>query len=59
MTITPRILLLMTEEVVNRAPDSTLARNAMGNLSVMRDGSMIAWMDFGDGEVHWVDEELS
>lgn len=47
----------MTEEVANRAPDSTLARNAMGNLAVMRDDSMIAWMDFGDGAVHWVDNE--
>lgn len=57
MTITPRILLLMTEEVAERAPDTELRRNEMGNLAIMRGEDFIGWMDFNDGAVHWVEDE--
>lgn len=46
----------MALEVAKRAPGASLLRNAMGNLAVIQNAEMIAWMDFGDGSVHWVED---
>lgn len=49
-------LAALIQEVATRAPDAEVVCNDIGNLAVMQDGDMVAWVDFGGNEVCWVDE---
>jgi len=51
--MTPAQLLAAAQAVAGRAPDAELAKNQVGNLSIMRGGEMIGWVDLRYGEVHF------
>jgi hypothetical protein len=51
--MTPAQLVAGAQEVAERAPDAVLVKNQVGNLTIIRDGEMIGWLDLRYGEAHW------
>lgn len=50
--MTPAQLLDGAREVAERFPDAQLVKNDVGNLAVMVNGEMVAWLDLRTGELH-------
>ena len=50
-------LLALAQASFDRYPDAELEKNAVGNLSVVRDAKMIGWLDLRFGVAHWSDDE--
>ena len=55
--MTPAQLLAGAQAVTDRAPDAVLVKNQVGNLTVVRDGEMIGWLNLRDGTAHWDADE--
>src|SRR5262245_35158849 len=45
--MTPDELIDACQRVLELSPDAVLVKNAVGNLAVMVDGVMVAWIDLG------------
>ena len=55
--MTPAQLLAAAQAVAERAPDARLAKNQVGNLSIMRGGEYVGWVDLRYGEVHFGEDD--
>jgi hypothetical protein len=54
--MTPAQLLAGATEIMQRAPDAVLVKNAVGNLQVCRGDEYIGYLDCRYGTVDWLDE---
>ena len=55
--MTPEKLLSAAEDVFAREPDAKLVKNQVGNLSILRNGYSIGWIDLRYGIVHYFEED--
>lgn len=54
--ITPLQLVAAAHEVIGRHPGATLAKNQVGNLSIIVDETYVGFVNLNTGEVAWIDE---
>ena len=56
--MTPAQLLSGAQAIADRAPDAELIKNDVGNLTIVRDGEYIGWLDLRYGTPHFSEDEL-
>lgn len=52
--MTPAQLLAGAREIADRLPDAVLAKNKVGNLTIVQDGEFTGWLNLRDGTVTWL-----
>ena len=55
--MTPAQLLDAAQAIADRAPDAELVKNQVGNLTIVRGGEMIGWLDLRYGIPHFDEDE--